>query len=148
VRIAVDTNVLAYAEGVNGPERQAEAVQVLYSLRAHQRVIPIQVFGELFSVLRRKTARTGDVIRQNVLAWQDIATCVPTTWNVLLRAGDLATDHRLNIWDAVIFAAAAEAGCNALLSEDMQDGFLWGGVRIINPFQPAGWMQLQTLVGA
>ncbi len=62
-------------------------------------------------------------------------------------AGDLVTDHHLNIWDAMIFAAAAEAGCDVLLSEDMQDGFLWGGVRVISPFQPGGWAQLQALVG-
>ncbi len=147
MRIAVDTNILAYAEGVNGPERQAEAERVLDSLRAHLRIIPNQALGELFSVLRRKTSRTADVIRHNVLAWQDIATCVPTTWEVLVRACDLATDHQLGIWDAVIFAAAAEAGCSVLLSEDMQDGFLWGGVRVIDPFQPEGWARVQALVG-
>jgi predicted nucleic acid-binding protein len=34
----------------------------------------------------------------------------------------------------VILAAAAEAGCRLLVSEDMQAGFTWGGVTIVNPF--------------
>ena len=31
-------------------------------------------------------------------------------------------------------AAAAEAGCRLLLSEDLQDGFTWSGVTVVNPF--------------
>ncbi|KAA2237899.1 PIN domain-containing protein [Salinarimonas soli] len=46
----------------------------------------------------------------------------------------LAGSHGLQIWDAVILATAAGAGCALLLSEDMQDGFVWRGVTIANPF--------------
>ena len=53
---------------------------------------------------------------------------------VMLVASDLATDHRLGIWDAVILSAASQAGCRLLLSEDLQEGFSWGGVTIVNPF--------------
>jgi predicted nucleic acid-binding protein len=53
---------------------------------------------------------------------------------VVLAATDLAADHQLTIWDATILAAAAEAGCRLLLSEDMQGGFTWRGVTIVNPF--------------
>lgn len=52
----------------------------------------------------------------------------------MLAATDLALDHGLAIWDAVIFAAAAEVGCRLLLSEDLQDGFTWRGVSVVNPF--------------
>jgi predicted nucleic acid-binding protein len=47
---------------------------------------------------------------------------------------DLAHSHRCSMWDAIILAAAAEAGCRLLLSEDMQDGFTWNGVTIADPF--------------
>jgi predicted nucleic acid-binding protein len=52
----------------------------------------------------------------------------------MLAAADLATNHRLGIWDAVVLSAAAEAGCRLLLSEDMQDGFTWKGITVTNPF--------------
>ena len=52
----------------------------------------------------------------------------------MLAAMDLAADHDLSIWDAVILAAAADAGCRLLLSEDMQDGFAWRGLTVANPF--------------
>jgi predicted nucleic acid-binding protein len=49
-------------------------------------------------------------------------------------AVDLATDHRMRVWDALVLAAAAEARCDLLLSEDFQDGFVWRGVTVVNPF--------------
>lgn len=49
-------------------------------------------------------------------------------------AVDLATVHQISIWDAVILAAAVQAGCRLLLSEDLQHGFSWGGVTVVNPF--------------
>ncbi len=52
----------------------------------------------------------------------------------MLTAADLANDHRLGIWDAVILSAASRAGCRMLLSEDMQNGFTWGGVTVVDPF--------------
>ena len=55
--------------------------------------------------------------------------------DVAFRAAiDLATDHSLQIWDALIINVAAEAGCTLLLSEDIQPGFAWRGVTVANPF--------------
>lgn len=52
----------------------------------------------------------------------------------MLAAADLAANHRLGIWDAVVLSAAAAAGCRLLLSEDLQGGFTWNGVTVTNPF--------------
>ena len=58
----------------------------------------------------------------------------PTTETVLDAALALSSAHRLRIFDAVILAAAAEAGCHQLLTEDMHNGFVWRGVEVVNPF--------------
>jgi predicted nucleic acid-binding protein len=52
----------------------------------------------------------------------------------MLAAVDLAAEHRISIWDAVILGCAAEASCRVLFSEDMQHGFIWRGLTVINPF--------------
>jgi hypothetical protein len=65
----------------------------------------------------------------------------------MLSAADLASDHQLGIWDAVILSAAAQAGCRVLLSEDLQHGFTWGGVTIVNPFVEAPHLLLDALLG-
>jgi predicted nucleic acid-binding protein len=59
---------------------------------------------------------------------------IETSQAVLSSAIELAVRHRLRIWDAVIFSAAAEAQCRLLLSEDRQEGFTWNGVTVVNPF--------------
>jgi predicted nucleic acid-binding protein len=63
-------------------------------------------------------------------------------------AVDLATDHQLGIWDAVILSAAAQSGCRLLLSEDLHDGFTWGGVTVVNPFSAPQHALLRTLLSA
>ena len=72
--------------------------------------------------------------RDAILQWRDTFTVADTTAEVLLKAAEVATDHRLSIWDAVMLGAASSAGCRLLLSEDMQDGFTWAGVTVVNPF--------------
>ena len=52
----------------------------------------------------------------------------------MVSATDLACDHGLTIWDSVVLAASAEAGCRLLLSEDLLEGFTWRGVTVTNPF--------------
>lgn len=55
---------------------------------------------------------------------------------VFESALQLATEHRLQIYDAIILASAVQAGADILLSEDMQHGFTWRGVAVVNPFAP------------
>lgn len=67
----------------------------------------------------------------------------------MLNAADLATDHTLRIWDAVVLAASAEAGCRLLLSEDhLQEGFTWRGVTVTNPFTGSPHALLSALLEA
>ena len=53
---------------------------------------------------------------------------------VLAEAFALAERHGLQTYDAIILAAAAQGGCDILYSEDMQHGFEWNGVMVVNPF--------------
>ena len=64
---------------------------------------------------------------------RDSFPAVGTTPEVMVVAADLATHHRFAIWDAVILSAASHAGCRLLLSEDLQAGFTWGGVTVVDP---------------
>jgi len=134
MRVALDTNVLAYAEGVNGAARKKSALAILEKLPADETFVPVQALGELFTVLVRKTGRTPARARDAVLSWQDAYSSIETSASVLTSAMDLAADHHLGIWDAIMLSAAAAAGCRYLLSEDLQVGFTWNGVTVVNPF--------------
>jgi predicted nucleic acid-binding protein len=134
VRIALDTNVLAYAEGVNGLERRDAALALVQGLPHAAAVIPVQALGELFNVLVRKGGKSRREARDALLSWRDAFAVVETSTEVMLAAADLAADHQLGIWDAIILSTASQWGCRLLLSEDLQEGFTWAGVTVVNPF--------------
>lgn len=134
MRIAFDTNVLAYAEGVNGAERRDAALALIRRLPQEAAIVPVQVLGELFNVLVRKGGKSRRDARLALLSWRDAFPVVETSLEAMLAAADLATDHQMGIWDAVVLSVAAHAGCRLLLSEDLQEGFTWAGVTVVNPF--------------
>ncbi len=146
MRAALDTNVLAYAEGVNSAKDKDAALAVVALLSPETAMLPVQALGELFAVLVRKAGRSPIEARTAILSWCDAFPLIPTTPSVMLRATDLATDHQFAIWDAVMLSAAVEAGCRLLLSEDMQDGFTWGGTTVVNPFASAPHPQFASLL--
>jgi len=147
MRLALDTNVLAYAEGLNGAPRKKAALDILAKLPEDSTFLPVQALGELFHVLVRKAGRSPERARSAILAWQDAFPLIETSPAVMLAAIDLAAHHHLSIWDSVVLAASAAARCRLLLSEDMQSGFTWNGVTVANPFSPDKHELLAALLG-
>jgi len=147
LRLALDTNLLAYAEGVNGNPRKKIALAIIERLPGEDTFVPVQVLGELFHVLVRKAGRSPRNAQAAMLSWQDAFPLIETSPAVLTAAAGLAALHGLGIWDAVILSAAAAAGCRLLLSEEMQDGFTWSGVTVVNPFASVKHPLLAALLG-
>lgn len=54
MRSALDTNILAYAEGVNDKAKQDQSLDLVKRLSTATGVLPVQALGELFSLLVRK----------------------------------------------------------------------------------------------
>lgn len=133
--VALDTNILAYAEGANDAVRQAKALELIEALPPGGAILPVQVLGELFRVLTTKVKRPVAEVRTAILSWRDAMPVHDTTDQAMLSAMDLVADHGLQIWDALILAVTADARCRLLLSEDLQDGFTWRGVTVVNPFE-------------
>ena len=144
MNVAIDTNVLAYAEGVNGHAAKQAALQVLEALPPDSTFIPVQVLGELFNVLVRKAGWSRPKAGKAILSWGDGFPLIETSSDIMLAASDLAGAHQFGIWDAVIVSAAADARCRLLLSEDLQEGFTWRGVTVTNPLAPSKHPLLQA----
>jgi len=134
MRVALDTNILAYAEGVGDAHRCAGAIRLIERLPAEMILIPAQALGELFRVLTGKAKRKEGLARDAIMSWADSFEIADSSWSAFQSAMDLAVDHGLSIWDALIMAVSAEARCRLLLTEDLQDGFIWRGLTVLNPF--------------
>lgn len=133
-RIALDTNILAYAEGVGDAKRCKAARELVARLPGHRVVIPAQTLGELHRVLTGKAGRAANDAKLAILSWADAYEVADSTFDAMRAALDLAADHQIPIWDALILAVAASQQCRLLLSEDFQHGFTWNGVTVVNPF--------------
>jgi predicted nucleic acid-binding protein len=139
--IALDTNILAYAEGVrkvDGDDAKMALARALITeleISDHEMCIPAQVLAELHHVLRRKARLEPKDASARVNRYAESNRVAPTDQQLIDAAFVLANEHGLQTYDAIILAAAAQEGCSILYSEDMQHGFEWNGAMVINPFR-------------
>lgn len=136
MRVALDTNILAYAEGLGDEPRCSMALRLVEQLPGAQVVLPAQALRELARVLAAKARRPAAQVREAVPGWADSFEVADLTWQACQSALDLTVDHQLPMWDALILSVAAESRCSLLLSEDLSNGFTWRGVPVVNPFAP------------
>ena len=125
-----DTNILIYAFAA-GERRSARAE----ALMAEGGMIGVQVLNEFTSVVRRKLSWDWpqvDAALEVIAELMEPAR--PLTADIHTHAVKLARGSTLSFYDALVIAAAADAGCRVLLTEDLQHGRKFGGVVIQNPF--------------
>ena len=126
-----DTNILLYL--LSGDDAKADAAEALVGEGGH---LSVQVLNEFASVATRKLDMTHAEVR-DVLAPIRAICHVHALTEVTHELGvHLAERYRLSIYDGMIAAAALDADCTTLFSEDMQDGLLIErSLRIRNPFR-------------
>lgn len=126
-----DTNVLLYLIGDDAP-KAAIAERVLLE----RPVISVQVLNEFANVAKRKSLRSWlEILDILGVITATTASVRPMTIDTHRLGIDLVALHRFAIYDAMLVAAALEAGCHTFHSEDMHDGLLIAGrLRIRNPF--------------
>ena len=134
MRIGFDTNVLVYAERLNDEARFLVARAIVDRLEPEEGVVASQSLGELYNVLTRKAGFDRHDAHAILLAWESVLEVAYPAEDTFFAAASLAADHDLQIWDAIILAVSEAAGCAILLSEDLQDGFRWRGIQVVNPF--------------
>ncbi|WP_158813123.1 PIN domain-containing protein [Methylocapsa sp. S129] len=127
-----DSNILIYAYSID--RRRHRAIEVI----APGGKISVQVLNEFTNVLRNKQKQDWPIIELAVASirrqFPEIAALSAETHAAALA---IARDHGFSFYDALIAAAALEAGCDTLFSEDMQDGRVIDGLTIRNPFVSA-----------
>lgn len=134
----LDSNIFVYLfdEGAHEKRSIAEAI-TRNAIEARAGCISFQVVQETLNVLTRKLA----VPVTNADAQGFLHKMLMPLWRVMpsqkLYSEAIALQRRLRLsfYDSLIVAAALEAGCKRLLTDDMQDGQRIEGLRIENPFK-------------
>jgi predicted nucleic acid-binding protein len=134
--VFVDTNVFVYARDASEPAKRSVAIQWLEELwREHRGRTSTQVLSEYYVTVTGKLRRRLD----REIAWghvRDLLAWEPqeTSGELLRLAREIEQRYATSWWDAMIVAAAQLQDCSILLSEDLQDGMVFGGVAVRNPF--------------
>ena len=137
-RFFLDTNVFVYSLDKSSPEKQKRATQLVGEATATGKgIVSYQVVQEFFSLALRGFADVMSIAE----AEQYLATvfrpmlAVQSSPALLADALRLYERYRLSWYDSLIVAAALEAQCGVLYSEDMRHGQTFGDLRIDNPFR-------------
>ena len=69
----------------------------------------------------------------------------PTTEAIMNKASGLAHAQGMQLWDCVVCAASSDAGAKVLMTEDMQGGRVFDGLRLIDPFNAANATAVEAL---
>jgi predicted nucleic acid-binding protein len=133
----VDTNILLYAAIKDGSTKHHAARDLITGeLPGSELVISAQVLGEFFVNALRKGAdrkTVEDTVRQFIADF----VLVPVTGDLVGEAMRISGQYGFSYWDSLIVAAALDAGCTVLYTEDLQNGqTIDGSLKIINPFPP------------
>jgi predicted nucleic acid-binding protein len=146
VRPSFDTNILIYAIGDTEPEKKKLAQQLIVCGAGLNAILTQQVYGEFLNLCLKRPILSRERAAQQVAEWQEVFPPVPTSAKDQIAAFNLACRYQLQYWDALILHVSAVAGSDVLLSEDMQNGFLANGVRVLNPFDETNQTYIQTLL--
>ena len=134
-KVFVDTNILIYAADFNERSKQHKAREALLKLKKEGTgVISIQVAGE-FYVASIKKLGFRPLEAKHILGTLDYLEVVPIEFNLIKEAIDISILNQLSYWDGLIVAAAQEAGCDTILSEDFSHQQTFKTVKIENIFK-------------
>lgn len=134
----VDTNVLLYAISRDPAERNKAALANAI-LDEGDLGLSVQVLQEFYVQATRPTRRDAITLEQAaglVESWCRFPV-QPTTLGVMRAA--MATSARFGIsyWDAAILESGRVLGCGTVLSEDLDTGTDYQGIRVQDPFAEA-----------
>jgi predicted nucleic acid-binding protein len=136
-RFFLDTNAFVYTFDASAPAKRETAVRLIErALAEGSGVISTQVVQEFLNVATRKfrvPLSHADCVRYLDEVLSPLCEVFPSM-GLYRRALAIQSETRYSYYDSLVLAAAAEAGCSVLYSEDMQDGRCVAGVTVRNPF--------------
>jgi predicted nucleic acid-binding protein len=129
-RFTLDSNILVYGLDRRTGVRHAVAGQIVARAVFADCQLTLQSISVFFWVVSRKRLAPAEQARD----WLTLFPTVAVSASAVQAALGAAVSGRMSYWDAVLVATAAEAGCETILTEDLDDGSLVHGVRVVNPF--------------
>ena len=131
----LDTNILIYAVDKRDLRKQKIAKSIVMSARnTTEYAISAQVLNEFSNVAMNKLRKTREETRGFVELFMSInSVAVRPEWTAC--AIDIMGLYGIQFYDSLVIAAAEANGCDTILTEDLNDGQMYGTVKAVNPFK-------------
>lgn len=133
-RFTLDTNILVYALDRQAGDRHVLASRIIGEAVLADCSLTLQSVSEFYAAVTRKRLVPPAEAMAQAHDWLDMFPTVPASASAVRAALTTAAAGHASYWDALLVATAAEAGCTTILTEDLADGSLLLGVRVLNPF--------------
>lgn len=130
----LDTNIWIYAHTAGVDDAKSEAARELLK-EVEKPVISSQVLGEYSAVMIRNRL-PDEQVRNNLDGMIAMCRTLPVSAEIVQQAWDIRTRYGFSFWDSQMIAAALEAGCERLYTEDLQhDQLINDRLKVVNPLQ-------------
>lgn len=138
-RVFLDTNILVYGIDSAEKDKQRRALEILEgSAKDYQEahfVLSTQVLQEFYvTAVRKLTVPLDESDAERAVQRLARLPVVQVDTQMILDAIATSREQSLSFWDALIVRAALDAGCDTLLTEDLQHDQIFEGLRVQNPF--------------
>ncbi|MBQ7189758.1 MAG: PIN domain-containing protein [Kiritimatiellae bacterium] len=135
MRVFLDTNVFLYAFLNQDVAKKMVAVKILATAIGNGNgYVSLQVAKEFCSVMTKKSSKP---ISELAVALDLISrfNCAAGSFEKVRRALEIKDQYGIQFYDALIVAAAEANGCDEILTEDLNDGQVYCGIKAVNPFK-------------
>lgn len=131
----LDTNVLIYSIDGKDPAKQVVAREIVVSaVRGGGFLISAQVLNEFSNIALLKLKLSVEEVRKFVSFFSRIGVVsLESRWTDAALL--LKQRFETQFFDSLLLAAAQENGCDEILTEDLNDGQMYGSVKAVNPFK-------------
>ena len=131
----LDTNVLIYSIDGKDPAKQVVAREIVVSaVRGAGFLISAQVLNEFSNIALLKLKLSVEEVRKFVSFFSRIGVVsLESRWTDAALL--LKQRYETQFFDSLLLAAAQENGCDEILTEDLNDGQMYGSVKAVNPFK-------------
>ncbi|GAB6091092.1 PIN domain-containing protein [Spirochaeta dissipatitropha] len=134
-KVFFDTNILVYTVDKKDIEKTHKSRELIKNVtQEHAPVISTQVLQEFYNASTSKLGIDKIIVKNLVHNYRNMEI-VTIDLLIIEQAIDISILFQLSFWDSLILAAAEQANCTYIISEDLNNGQRIRGIEIVNPFK-------------
>ena len=134
-KVFFDSNILIYFVDERDSRKQEIAKNIISdAVQNKNGMISTQSLQEFYNVITKKMNCPKDKAKELVKMFSELFPVTQVTLPLILKAIDISIKDGFSFWDSLILSAANDTGCILLYTEDLNNGQIICGTKILNPF--------------